>query len=229
MHFDISLVSSLNYIIRIIVAGVCGGVIGFERKSRLKEAGVRTHLIVAVGAALIMIVSKYGFSDLAGLRGIALDPSRVAAQIVTGIGFLGAGIIFVQNQTVVGLTTAAGVWATAGIGMCIGSGMYVIGLATTLIIVAAQTVLHMQVNWLAVPKTKQISIRVENSPDILMKLLKSLEEQKLTIINYKASEYPADCRLLQLDCAVEVGKNYDEKQLLSLMNKETSIKLLEIS
>ncbi|CAK7078899.1 MAG: hypothetical protein EUB_03953 [Eubacterium sp.] len=85
---------------RVVVAGICGAVIGYERQNRLKEAGIRTHLIVALGAALMMVVSKYGFSDIIGQNGVALDPSRIAAQIVTGVGFLGAGIIFVHNEMI---------------------------------------------------------------------------------------------------------------------------------
>ena len=102
---------------RIIIAGICGGIIGYERKNRNKEAGIRTHMIVALGASLIMIVSKYGFADILGEQGIALDPSRIAAQIVTGVGFLGAGMIFMRKNTISGLTTAAGIWATSAIGM----------------------------------------------------------------------------------------------------------------
>ncbi|MFQ9490102.1 MAG: MgtC/SapB family protein [Bilophila wadsworthia] len=118
---DITVFTELEFFFRILIAGICGGLIGYERNNRLKEAGIRTHLIVALAAALIMVVSKYGFSDVTTLKGVALDPSRIAAQIVTGVGFLGAGMIFVRNQTISGLTTA-GVWATAGIGMTIGAG-----------------------------------------------------------------------------------------------------------
>ena len=90
--------TQMEFLVRILLAGICGGIIGYERKSRNKEAGIRTHLIVASGAALIMIVSKYGFTDILGDKGIALDPSRIAAQIVTGVGFLGAGMIFKRTD-----------------------------------------------------------------------------------------------------------------------------------
>ena len=104
--------------LRILFAGLLGAAIGFERKNRNKLAGVRTHAIVALGAALMMVVSKYGFPDVD-----KFDASRVASQIVSGVGFLGAGIIFVKNNTSVsGLTTAAGIWATAGVGMSMGAG-----------------------------------------------------------------------------------------------------------
>ncbi len=125
-------------LIRIIVAGILGMAIGFERKNRNKMAGVRTHAIVAFGAALMMIVSKYGFGDVPDF-----DAARVAAQIVSGIGFLGAGIIFVKDNTSVsGLTTAAGIWATAGIGMCAGSGMYFIAISGGILLVVLQELLH---------------------------------------------------------------------------------------
>lgn len=109
---------------RLVLAGVLGGLIGFEREYRAKDAGTRTHLLVAIGAALMMIVSRWGFDGTG-------DPSRVAAQIVSGIGFIGAGSIIVNRHTVHGLTTAAGLWVAAGIGMTIASGLYVIGVAAT--------------------------------------------------------------------------------------------------
>ena len=113
-------------ITRIVIAGLLGGIIGAEREFRAKIAGTRTHLLVAVGAALMMIVSRYGFEGQG-------DPGRVAAQIVSGIGFIGAGAIMVNRHAVHGLTTAAGIWVAAGIGMAIASGMYAIGIATTFI------------------------------------------------------------------------------------------------
>ena len=113
-------------ITRIVIAGLLGGIIGAEREFRAKIAGTRTHLLVAVGAALMMIVSRYGFDGQG-------DPGRVAAQIVSGIGFIGAGAIMVNKHAVHGLTTAAGIWVAAGIGMAVASGMYAIGIATTVI------------------------------------------------------------------------------------------------
>lgn len=105
--------------------------IGLEREFRQKAAGLRTHTLVGVAAALITLVSKYGFSDVLVPGHIQLDPSRVAAQIVSGIGFLGAGLIFVRRDAVRGLTTAAVVWATAGIGMACGAGLPLLALAVT--------------------------------------------------------------------------------------------------
>jgi putative Mg2+ transporter-C (MgtC) family protein len=115
---------------RIALALVLASAIGLEREFRRKPAGLRTNAVVGVGAAVAMIVSKYGFSDMHGAN-VSLDPSRVAAQIVSGIGFLGAGIIIVRRGSVSGLTTAAVVWGTAMIGMAVGAGMIAIAIAAT--------------------------------------------------------------------------------------------------
>lgn len=133
------------YILALLTATICGAAIGVERTHRQKEAGIRTHIIVALGSALIMIVSKYGFFDIVNMTGIEgninLDGARLAAQVVTGISFLGAGII-VYKGTVKGLTTAAGVWTTAGIGLAAGAGMYGIAFYSTLILLIVQIVIH---------------------------------------------------------------------------------------
>lgn len=111
-------------VLRLVLAGVLGGLIGAEREYRGKVAGTRTHLLVALGAALIMLVSKYGFDGVG-------DPGRVAAQIVSGIGFIGAGAIMVDRHAVHGLTTAAGIWVAAGIGMASAAGLYTLAVAAT--------------------------------------------------------------------------------------------------
>ena len=115
---------TVEMVLRLVIAAVLGGLIGAEREYRGKVAGTRTHLLVALGAALMVLVSRYGF----GGQG---DPGRVAAQIVSGIGFIGAGAIMVDRHSVHGLTTAAGIWVAAGIGMATAAGLYVLALATT--------------------------------------------------------------------------------------------------
>lgn len=117
-----------DLLLRIALAGLLGGLIGLERQLRAKEAGLRTHILVGIGSAMFMIVSKYGFEDILLESHVALDPSRIAAQVVSGMGFLGAGTIIIQKQIVKGLTTAAGMWVTAAIGLVIGSGLYEIGI-----------------------------------------------------------------------------------------------------
>ena len=132
------IVKQLELMIRIVLAGICGGAIGYERESRKKTAGLRTHVIVAVSSALLIVLSKSGFDDVLG-QYVRLDPSRIAAGTVTAIGFLGSGVIFSKNKSVSGVTTSAGIWATLGVGMAVGAGMYVIGIATTGIVVLVET------------------------------------------------------------------------------------------
>ena len=134
------MIQELKYLVSILVALVLGFAIGYERKLRFKEAGIHTHTIVCVGSALMMVVSKYGCGD-----SIEADASRVAAQIVSGIGFLGAGIIIYRKHEIHGLTTAAGVWATAGVGMAAGAELYIVAAGATAIIIAAQCLFH--ANW----------------------------------------------------------------------------------
>ena len=110
---------------------VLSSLVGLERELRAKSAGLRTHTLVGVGAALFMLVSKYGFGDVLEFDKVSFDPSRVAAQIVSGIGFIGGGLIFVRRDVVRGLTTAATVWLVAAIGTACGSGLLLLGTATT--------------------------------------------------------------------------------------------------
>jgi len=122
---------------------VCSeGLIGLERQLRAKEAGLCTHILVGIGSAMFMIVSKYGFDDILNQSHIILDPNRVAAQVVSGMGFFGAGTIIIQKQIVKGLTTAAGLWVTASIGLVIGGGLYEIGIYVTLFLSSSQSLDH---------------------------------------------------------------------------------------
>lgn len=188
-----SAVQYLEFIIRLVISCVCGACIGIERTKRLKEAGVRTHIIVCCAAALTMIVSKYGFADMVSETGEELfgshgtDPARLAAQIISGISFLGAGIIFRNGSNVRGLTTAAGIWATAGIGLAIGAGMYMIGLVTTLIVAVIQILMHrftVGVDSLVIGK---LSCTVTD-PDVFKKALKEyLSENKMNVVANKIS------------------------------------------
>ena len=126
-----------EFVLRIFVAALLGGAIGLEREYRAKEAGFRTHFLVALGSALFMIVSAYGFEGALNSPEHRWDVSRVAAQVVSGIGFIGAGtIIFQKNENAVrGLTTAAGLWVAAAIGMTAGAGMYIVAIAATVMVV----------------------------------------------------------------------------------------------
>jgi len=182
----------LELLLRIVVAGICGAFIGYERKSRLKEAGIRTHFIVAMASALMMIISKYGFFDLLESvkygQDVKLDPSRVASTIITGVGFLGAGAIFIRNNTINGLTTAAGIWATAGVGMAVGTGFYFIGIVSALIMLCVQVFLH-NTNWFTkrIPISQNVKILVENEPGSLVWINELLAKKKIELLNIKTN------------------------------------------
>jgi putative Mg2+ transporter-C (MgtC) family protein len=127
------MLSDLELVARLMIAALLGSVIGFERERLLWAAGLRTHMLVCVGACLVMVVSAYGFTSVLGPN-VVLDPSRVAAQVVSGVGFIGAGSIILRNEVVKGLTTAASLWTVAAIGLAVGGGLYVAAMAATVII-----------------------------------------------------------------------------------------------
>lgn len=156
------LLTQSELLLRLLVSCILGVIIGFERKNRNKIAGVRTHAVVAFAAALMMIVSKYGFSDIP-----SYDASRVAAQIVSGVGFLGAGIIFVKDKySISGLTTAAGLWATAGVGMCAGAGLYMLSICSAALLLLLQETLH-RIGFLARENFRtDVKLTVENDVDL---------------------------------------------------------------
>ncbi len=123
-------------VLRLILAAILGSVIGFERERQSWAAGLRTHMLVCVSSALVMIVSAFGFADVLGHANVVLDPSRIAAQVVSGIGFLGAGAILLRGEVIRGLTTAASVWSVAAIGLAVGAGLNTAAIAATVIILA---------------------------------------------------------------------------------------------
>lgn len=136
-----NIVSQGELFIKLIFACFCGGIIGLERSIKRKDAGIKTHIILALGAALFMIVSQYGFTNLALTDEYRADASRIASNIVTGVSFLCAGVIFVRGASVKGLTTATGIWTTAGIGMAAGAGMYAIAFFATILVTVIQMLL----------------------------------------------------------------------------------------
>lgn len=220
------LIWELELFTRVVVAGICGAAIGYERQNRLKEAGIRTHLIVALGAALMMVVSKYGFSDIIGQDGIALDPSRIAAQIVTGVGFLGAGIIFVHKQSVSELTTAAGIWATAGVGMAIGAGLYLIGVASALLIIILQIILHKNFRWLNVYVGEMIHVHLVPSEAALERFKEKITQECVEIINFKIKRNAEDC--ISMELYVKLPENYPAAHLLALFKDDPDIISIEL-
>ncbi|MBV6522493.1 MAG: Protein SapB [Gemmatimonadaceae bacterium] len=151
-------------VVRLLMAALLGSAVGLERERLLWVAGLRTHMLVCVGSALVMLVSAFGFADVLGQPNVVLDPSRVAAQVVSGIGFLGAGTILLRNDVIHGLTTAASLWTVAAIGLAVGGGLYVPAVAATVLILLILVGLKPLENRLHADRRKLRSLRVEIDP-----------------------------------------------------------------
>jgi putative Mg2+ transporter-C (MgtC) family protein len=167
--------ANLDIIGRLLTAAALGSIIGFERERLLWAAGIRTHMVVCVGACLIMIVSAFGFADSLSSKNVVLDPSRVAAQVVSGIGFLGAGAILARGEIVRGLTTAASIWTVAAIGLAVGGGLYfAAGASTAIIIVILAGIKPLEEAYRARNQSCRLRIEAANgavTPEILKQAL----------------------------------------------------------
>ena len=173
-----------EFVLRLFVAAMLGGVIGLEREYRAKEAGFRTHFLVALGSGLFMILSQFGFDDvLAHYEQVSLDPSRIASQVVTGIGFIGAGTIIFQKHVVRGLTTAAGLWVTSAIGMTAGAGMYVLSIATTVLVLLCLEALYFILQHFG---TRNITVTFSTpKEDSIQLVLQRLRAKEVIIDSYE--------------------------------------------
>lgn len=208
---------TMDFVLRLVVAGILGVLIGLEREYRAKEAGYRTHFLVAVGSALLMIVSQHGFDDMLGKEGVGLDPSRIAAQIVTGIGFIGAGTIILNRQIVRGLTTAAGIWATAGIGMCAGAGMYALAISATVLTLIGLELLSRLFKNLGL-KSFIIEFSTHNK-DIPKIISSSLTKGEFMVVSYQMDERgTGDTATFDVTMVVKSKRKDDEANLIALLN-----------
>lgn len=197
----------------LILAAILGFCIGLERKFRYKEAGIRTHTIVAFGSALMMVISRHAFGDDA-------DSARVAAQIVAGVGFLGAGIIVYKKNVVHGLTTAAGVWTTAGVGMACGGGLWLIAILATIILIFTQWFLHRKIF-----RTKRLfSIKI-----VFVQITDEREriKQIFDIERYNKLVVDREGDMLIYHAVLDTDEEYSSTQLDEIMKSNTYIRSLE--
>lgn len=207
---------NVDFMLGLLVAGILGAIIGLDREYRAKEAGYRTHFLVSLGSALIMIVSQYGFQEIIKENSVTLDPSRVAAQVVSGIGFIGAGTIILQKQIVRGLTTAAGIWATAGIGLAVGAGMYAIGIATTVLTLIGLELLSYIFKSVGM-KSSMIAFSTNNK-DTLKQIADRFNSKDYMIVSYEMQTlHPGEMESYQVTMVIKSKRNNDEGHLLSLM------------
>lgn len=211
-------------LVRLVVACLCGFVIGVERSFRQKEAGMRTHIILALGAALMMVVSKYGFFDIAemDMNSLRADASRIASNVVTGISFLGAGVIFVRGGTIKGLTTAAGIWATAGVGMALGAGMYTVGIVSTAIMIIIQLLLHKFMPFSENMETNIISIKINEGEQALDQITQQLTEAGIVITGIRFKKQ--DNGITKAELTIRLSKKKSSmKSVLELINSNEAI------
>lgn len=216
-----------DFALRLFVAGAMGVLIGLEREYRAKEAGYRTHFLVALGSALMMIVSQYGFMEVLKTDLIRLDPSRIAAQVVSGIGFIGAGTIILQKQIVRGLTTAAGIWATSGIGLAVGAGMYAVGIsATLLVLLGLETLIYF---------FKSIGLRnmmIDFSTDdkeAIKRVSKKFNTRNYVVVSYEMTEaYTNGKNVYHVSMVVKAKRMNEEGLLLMFLQDFPDITVTRI-
>ena len=230
LNSQFSLMQVLDFCGRLLLSCLLGGVIGYERSKRFKEAGIRTHVIVCTASALMMLVSKYGFVDFPAPGGLftemrPADPARIAAQVVTGISFLGAGVIFKNGSTVKGLTTAAGIWATAGIGLAVGAGMYWLGLFTTLLVAVIQIVMHRFTVGADSYNTCKLRLKVRDDGNFQPHLQDRLQLWKAKAVNVRMAR--GDNGIVSYELTLRTQHNITAEDLL-LFSREHS-EILEIS
>lgn len=184
--------TTTEFIIRIALAGVLGAAVGLERELRAKEAGTRTHFLVSMGSALFTILSQYGFDESLKVYSslASFDPSRIAAQVVTGIGFIGAGTIIFQKHVVRGLTTAAGLWVTAAIGMTVATGLYALAIGSTILVLCCLEVFNYVMRRFGM---KKIAVTFSTrSHDTIRQLLGELQADGIDFDNYEMKQNVVD-------------------------------------
>jgi putative Mg2+ transporter-C (MgtC) family protein len=210
------MISPEQIVLRLVVAAILGGLVGLERERLEWAAGMRTHALVSLGSTLFMVVSIFGFSDILNERHVILDPSRVAAQVASGIGFIGAGTIIFRREIVKGLTTAASIWAVAAVGLAVGGGMFLAAGAAT-ILALALLVLAKPLKARIFPNRKEarrVRLVVERGTP-----LAELREE------IEASEVPLERIVVRPGSAAEeddaelvLGKGSREEELLALID-----------
>ena len=220
------MITSYDLILRLVVAVLLGTVVGLDREYRVKDAGFRTHFLVSLGSALFMLISQYGFeSYLAGHPDLAIDPSRIAAQVVSGIGFIGAGTIIFQRHVVRGLTTAASLWATAGIGMAAGCGMYAVAVAATILTLVGLELLSLLFGDLGA--RRMLLVLSSHDREKLRRTVERVEAEKILVISYELSAEPAAEQgvLYRATMVVRARSTKGGRSLIALLQQDPDISL----
>lgn len=213
-------INDLVYLFRIVLSIIAGAVIGYEREHRVKVAGLRTHMLISMASALMMIISKYAFFDVlidSVIPGIGLDVSRVAAGIIAGMGIFSGGIVFIGKRgNVSGLTTAAGIWATIGIGMVIGAGMYAVGIGSVILVELVQFAFHRNLSIYKHAILSNVTFEL-NDPDkdyeSLVERLKPYGVKMYSLKWEKIKENKAS-----LKCSIRFEKGCSRDEIVGILN-----------
>ncbi len=215
-------VTDYEIALRLLVACVLGGLIGLERENWDRPAGFRTHILVCTGSALVMVVSMYGFAGFPEPK----DPARLAAQVVSGIGFLGAGTILHEGLTVKGLTTAASLWMVAAIGLAVGAGMYKTSILASLIMVVTLCVFaRVEKKFFRLAK-HQVRLSVEDAPGRLQTILQYIEDQGIKVKTLNFSHH-AGAGLLVVDLFLIMEKKHSVREVLISLSEQTGVIAVE--
>ena len=222
----LTLFDNLEFFVRLLLSAALGALVGLERSKRQKEAGVRTHCIIACTSALFMILSKYAFMDLVDISGIrGADPARIAAQVVSGISFLGAGVIFKNGNSIRGLTTAAGMWGTAAVGMAIGAGMYWVGFIEAAILVAIQIILHRFPVGADAPTTQEILVEMADTQEMQDKFDELLKKHRGQVTESSLTREEGYLRM-EITAKLEPPISHDEA--LMFMKENSGVRRISV-
>lgn len=200
-------------LLRLALAALFGSIIGIERERLAWAAGLRTHMLVCLGAALIMIVSAFGFADVLGTEHVVLDPSRIAAQVVSGIGFLGAGTILLRRDVIRGLTTAASLWTVAAVGLAVGGGLYLAAASATVLILLI----------LAAIKPLERRLWSARQPRTLMLVI---ERGAVSLATLETALMRSTVELKQL--RIEHGETSEEDEIRVVLSRTSTPTLLKV-
>ncbi|KRL02612.1 MgtC/SapB family protein [Liquorilactobacillus capillatus] len=197
--------TQLDYLIRLVEAVIYGGLVGYERQLRLKSAGIRTHILITLGAALMMLISKYGFFDMLNHAQVDLDPSRVASQVVSSIGFIGVGAILTYRHGIEGLTTSASIWCVTAIGLAVGAGMHFLAFTATILILLIQILLHHRhfLDGLPGALEGRLIVHLKGDTRMMEKIVEELRSQKIKKLQAIVLAYDSENLIFKLNFIIQ--------------------------
>lgn len=223
-------INEIDLTIRVLTAAALGGLVGFEREWSNHAAGLRTHILVCIGSAAIMLLSIYGFNQFVNESNVRMDPARLAAQVISGIGFLGAGAIMRDGSKVSGLTTAASIWVVAAIGLCVGAGFLFAAALTTVIVLISLFVLNKLENQMMRHRRhRQLIIAVIDKPGMIGNVFTQLGEQGIQVTKMSLHNKDEDQPVTEMKLSVKVKSHIRLNQSIELINNMEHVVSIEIN